>query len=119
MAWQIPRFVSALVAGSVNVTLANGSTQGKGHDREGPKITIVVGAVALLSVGCDESTYSPGYSESAFDQIEIGMSAEEVEALLGEPLSRQGSVPADVWLFGASGSSTSGRGSSHCSETRL
>jgi hypothetical protein len=43
--------------------------------------------VALLT-GHVRTHYAPGYSEQAFAQVRVGMSRDEVHALLGEPLQR-------------------------------
>ena len=44
----------------------------------------------LLFLREDASTFAPGFSESAFDRVQLGMSEAEVVTLLGEPLVKHG-----------------------------
>lgn len=47
----------------------------------------------------DASLYAPGFSESAFSQVRIGMSAQDVYSLLGEPLSISYESFPETWLY--------------------
>lgn len=66
-----------------------------------------VTSVAVLAVGVAilwsnfDTEYAPGYSERAFDRIEIGDSHESVLAALGEPLSSRPSKPYVRWIYSA------------------
>jgi hypothetical protein len=74
-------------------------------------IAVVGLAFSLLRwVAYDSSTlYSTGYNEAAFNHIHRGMSAEEVEAMLGPPLMRAGwgKDGTENWIFTQGASATS------------
>ena len=57
-------------------------------------------ALYLAGLTFDETIYAPGYSEKAFWTVRPGMSAGEVEGLLGKPLWRRGGAPGEeVWSY--------------------
>ena len=54
----------------------------------------------LLAMTEDSTLYATGYSEKAFWEVHPGMSAEEVEELLGKPLWRREGAPGEeVWAY--------------------
>ncbi|MBP5788490.1 MAG: hypothetical protein J6Y19_11835 [Kiritimatiellae bacterium] len=57
-------------------------------------------ALYLAGLTFDETIYAPGYSEKAFWEVRSGMSAGEVEELLGKPLWRREGAPGEeVWAY--------------------
>lgn len=49
-------------------------------------ITALLVVISLSA--CTDTTYAPGYTQEAFDTVQMGDSAERVLELLGEPLSK-------------------------------
>lgn len=47
----------------------------------------------------DTSLYAPGFSESSFSKVRIGMSVREVYSLLGEPVSISYENFPETWLY--------------------
>lgn len=57
-----------------------------------------------LAFGDDGTVYAPGYSESAFRSIRLGMTTEQVKAILGAPLAEgkdENGAPV-IWRYSAS-----------------
>src|SRR4051794_35820341 len=52
----------------------------------------------------DSTQYSSGYSEAAFEQIQEGMTQDEVVQLLGQPLGTHAGNPGVVRWYGPPGS---------------
>lgn len=60
------------------------------------KLQLMLVAAALF-VGCSTSTISN--EEKKFNQLEVGMSVEQVKALLGEPSLREAREGKEVWYY--------------------
>jgi hypothetical protein len=66
---------------------------------------IATGAVILLLavvfwLAYPLTTYAPGYTRAGFRKIRVGMSAQEVRQLVGEPFSRLETRPLNtVWVY--------------------
>ena len=63
---------------------------------------VMLALAVLYGLAYPKTKYAPGYSEAKFRQIRVGMGADEVRKLIGEPLKI---VPIPVW--GRQGSLTS------------
>ena len=54
----------------------------------------------LLTIGRNATHYGPRYSDSALTKVRIGMSREEVQGILGEPLRRYSYVETnECWRY--------------------
>ena len=70
-------------------------------------------AIALLGLGLGtarwwvryhfETVYAPGYSESQFRRVRIGMTPNEVESILGRPIRKDSTSrrwsPCENWIY--------------------
>ena len=65
-------------------------------------LAVITGVVGFLGMAPPfvfaPSIYASGYSEAAFDKIEVGDSEETVLKILGEPLVRHDGQSRRVWL---------------------
>lgn len=59
------------------------------HEKRNTDLTqyALLGLLFFLS-GCTDTTYAPGYSESAFESIRVGLDSKSVQKVLGTPLSK-------------------------------
>jgi len=48
---------------------------------------------------CDETFYSPDYSESGWRRVQQGMTKAQVRELLGEPVTRTPRMVCEVWEY--------------------
>lgn len=53
---------------------------------------------AFLLLG-EDTAYAPGYSEKAFQEVQIGSSKEAVVAHLGNPLREDSAAPHTLWIY--------------------
>jgi len=75
---------------------------------------VLLGILAAFYFKSFDTQYAPGYSEKAFRSIKIGDSEQQVQSLLGAPLSTYDSEPYVEWIYSADGQkrfSTNGEGS--------
>jgi hypothetical protein len=56
----------------------------------------------LLFVVLNDTVYSQGYRESAFKELRVGMTTEEVESRMGPPLAKYPGSDLEVWHFSKS-----------------
>jgi hypothetical protein len=78
-AWLLVRYVSNRLEGRLPRFIAWGIAGAA---------TIYVLVSIVLAAQFVDTEYAPGYSEAAFDSIQIGDSEEKVLAVLGEPIDR-------------------------------
>ena len=57
-----------------------------------------LGVIEVIWYLIGDTAFSKGYSEKAFQSIQINMSSENVKALLGEPIKKYRNV-ADRWIY--------------------
>jgi len=68
---------------------------------------VVISLAAILgSLGCEKTTYAPGYSHQAFKEIKAGMTEQQVVQLVGQPLERLSSPWCEAWEYGNESCST-------------
>jgi hypothetical protein len=81
---------------------------------------VLVALLFMWSIGCwakDSTTFAPGFKEEAFRRVTVGMSKQEVLALLGPPLVTVPSVTGQIWRFGPSGEQAGVEGGAPISST--
>jgi hypothetical protein len=65
----------------------------------GGVIVIALGAITVASLRT-HTRYAPGFTEAAFEKVAAGATAEDVIAVLGEPLSRRPERSPERWCYG-------------------
>jgi outer membrane protein assembly factor BamE (lipoprotein component of BamABCDE complex) len=58
--------------------------------------------LAVMWHASDDTTYAPGYSESKFRSIQVGMSRDEVTRILGKPLTIEPASVYTLWVYASS-----------------
>lgn len=68
-------------------------------------VVVLVAALALVVIGLTltmaerNTAYAPGFSNSAFKDIDIGATGDDVERILGTPLSRHTGETRGEWSY--------------------
>ncbi len=65
----------------------------------GGVIVLALGALTAASL-MTHTRYAPGFTEAAFEKVSTGAKAEDVLALLGQPLSRRTERSPERWCYG-------------------
>jgi len=73
-------------------------------------LVIAGGLFLFYLLSRDTTSYAPGFSEQRFSRITVGMKIEEVDSILGQPLSSEAVEPGEVWIFGEPERAEGGRG---------
>lgn len=63
-------------------------------------VVMIVTAAALWWGSRDTTIYAPGFTDEAFERIEVGMTAEEVHSLVGRPLGVRQEDSLERWCYG-------------------
>jgi hypothetical protein len=100
LGWKLPtirtflvrgaRLIAFVGVGTLSLALSTVPTVNRFYNRYGPVVSHATG-------------WAPGFSEHQFDAVSIGMDAERVIDVVGEPISR---VPADgkeAWIYSTIG----------------
>lgn len=62
-------------------------------------VSIAFGVLMLVASGMFSTRYAPGYSESAFKRIRVGMGTNEVLQIVGKPLGEYFIDAEESWYW--------------------